>query len=326
MDLQKYKSNNKTRFLAEDLERLIREEEELVKLGESDPSLKELSLDDLKRLEGEKKALTDQMDSILKTDEEEDEFPNEAILEVRAGAGGDEASLFAEQLSAMYRAYSASQGWQWSIVSESKSEAGGYKEAAFEIRGIDVYRRLRFETGVHRVQRVPATEKSGRIHTSTASVAILPIRKHTKVEIKETDLLIETSRSGGAGGQNVNKVETAVRIVHKPTGLEVRSQAERSQQKNREKAMSILAAKLDEKIREEEATKYASERKEQIGSGSRSEKIRTYNFLQDRVTDHRIKESWHNLPSIMLGNIEEIICTIEERSKVGFEPVDDQDL
>ena len=318
-DLEKYKSNNKTRFLAEDYDRLLKEEQEIVSLAESDPALKELSEDDLIRIAEQKKELEAQMEQILNAEKQEDEFPNEVILEVRAGAGGDEASLFAEELASMYRAYSASLGWQWSVVSESKSDAGGYKEASFEIHGRDVYRKLRFETGVHRVQRVPATEKSGRVHTSTASVAILPIRKHTKVEIRETDLLIETSRSGGAGGQNVNKVETAVRIVHKPTGLEVRSQAERSQQKNREKAMSILMAKLDEKVREEEAAKYASERKDQIGTGMRSEKIRTYNFLQDRITDHRIKESWHNLPNIMAGDIEEIIDTVEERSKQGFE-------
>ncbi len=325
MDLDKYKSNNKTRFLAEDFERLLREEQEIKTLIESDPSLAELSVDDLERLETQKKELLEQMDSIINVEKQEDEFPNEAVLEVRAGAGGDEASLFAEQLASMYRAYATAQGWQWSVVSESKSEAGGYKEASFEIHGREVYRKLRFETGVHRVQRVPATEKSGRIHTSTASVAVLPIRKFAKIEIRETDLMIETSRSGGAGGQNVNKVETAVRIVHKPTGLEVRSQSERSQQKNREKAMSILAAKLDEKTREEEAAKYANERKDQIGTGMRSEKIRTYNYLQDRITDHRIKESWHNLPAILAGGIDEVIDTVQERSKSGFEAVGEDD-
>src|SRR3989344_1133690 len=263
MDLSKYKSNHKTRFLAEDLERLNREEAEIRTLIASDPSLKELSDDDLKRIAEQKAVLLSQMENILKIDVAEDEFPNEIILEVRAGAGGDEASIFAEELSDMYRGYSAKEGWQWSVVAESKSDAGGYKEASFEVRGRDAYKKLRFETGVHRVPRVRATEKSGRIHTSTASVAILPMRKHTKIEIKDTDLMIETSRSGGAGGQNVNKVETAVRIVHKPTGLEVRSQAERSQQKNREKAMSILAAKLDEKQRAEDDAKYSKDRKEQ---------------------------------------------------------------
>ncbi len=322
MDLAKYKSNNQTRFLAEDFERLEREEQEIQKLIEADPALKDLSLDDLERIAIEKKSLEAQMENILQDASAEDEFPNEVILEARAGAGGDEASLFAEELSAMYRGYAAKQGWQWSVVHESRSGASGYKEASFEIHGKDVYKKLRFETGVHRVQRVPATEKNGRVHTSTASIAILPLRKHSKIEIKESDLLIETSRSGGAGGQNVNKVETAVRIVHKPTGLEVRSQAERSQQKNKDKAMSILVAKLDEKIREEEAAKYSKDRKDQIGTGMRSEKIRTYNFLQDRITDHRIKESWHNLPVIMLGAIDDIIDTLEEKSKEGFDSVD----
>jgi peptide chain release factor 1 len=325
MDLEKYKSSNKTRFLAEDFVRLDKEEQEIKTLIESDPSLKELSDDDLKKIAEQKAALIAQMDEILKEDEAADEFPNEIILELRAGAGGDEASLFAEQLSYMYQAYAAKEGWQWNVVEESKSDAGGYKEASFEVRGRDVYKKLRFETGVHRVQRVPATEKSGRVHTSTASVAVLPMRKSTKVEIKETDLLIETSRSGGAGGQNVNKVETAVRIVHKPTGLEVRSQAERSQQKNKDKAMSILAAKLDEKARQEDDAKYSKDRKEQIGTGMRSEKIRTYNYLQDRITDHRIKESWHNLPVIMQGGIDEIIDTLQEKSKSGFEAVGDDE-
>src|SRR3990167_5331252 len=169
-----------------------------------------------------------------------EEFPNEIILEVRAGAGGEEASLFAKELAEMYTLYAGFQGWGTQIVSSSETSLGGYKEAAIEIRGKNCYEKLRLETGVHRIQRVPETEKMGRVHTSTASVAILPIRKQTKLEIKPSDLEIETSRSGGAGGQNVNKVETAVRIIHKPTGIDVRSTAERSQLKNREKAMSIL--------------------------------------------------------------------------------------
>lgn len=325
MDLTKYKSNNKTRFLAEDMERLIKEEQEIKNLVEQDPLLFEMSCDDLKRIEFQKEELKKQMDEILKADQEEDEFPNEVILEVRAGAGGDEASLFAEELATMYRGFCIKEGWVWSSVNETKNDVGGYKEASFEIHGRDVYRKLRFETGVHRVQRVPATEKNGRVHTSTASVAILPIRKHIKVEIKESDLIVEFSRSGGAGGQNVNKVETAVRMVHKPTGIDVRCTSERSQLKNKEKALTILTAKIEEKQREEEASKYADNRKLQIGSGNRSEKIRTYNILQDRITDHRIKESWHNLPNIMLGNIDEIIDTLEEKSKTGFEMLGDDE-
>jgi len=190
---------------------------------------------------------------------------------------------------------------------------------SYEIKGKDVYKRLRFETGVHRVQRVPETEKMGRVHTSTASVAILPIRKKATIEIRPSDIEIETSRSGGAGGQNVNKVETAVRIIHKPTGIDVRSTAQRSQLKNREMAMSILTAKLERLKEEEEAAKYSADRKSQIGTADRSEKIRTYNILQDRITDHRVKESWHNIERIMEGEIEPILEIMEkygEKSKV----------
>jgi peptide chain release factor 1 len=173
------------------------------------------------------------------------------------------------------------------------------------------YADLRYETGVHRVQRIPVTEKAGRIHTSTASVAILPLRKKPTIEIKESDIDMEFSRSGGAGGQNVNKVETAVRLIHKPTGIEVRSQTERSQLKNREKAMSILVAKLEAAHDEEEAKKHASVRKDQIGTGDRSEKIRTYNFPQNRITDHRIKVSWHNIEGIMGGQLEPVISALK---------------
>ena len=235
---------------------------------------------------------------------------NEIVLEVRAGAGGDEASLFAWELAHMYEKFSEMQGWQWKVNYESKSDLNGYKEASFEIKGKEnqnVYQKMRYETGVHRVQRIPATEKNGRVHTSTASVAVLPIRKKVNFIINPADFEMEYSRSGGKGGQNVNKVETAVRIIHKPTGLDVRSTNERSQLANREKAMMILTSKLQQLEEEKEAKKYSGERKSQIGTGDRSEKIRTYNYSQDRVTDHRIKKSWHNLPKIMEGDIEPII-------------------
>jgi len=182
---------------------------------------------------------------------------------------------------------------------------------SIEIKGKDVYKLLRYETGVHRIQRIPETEKTGRIHTSTASVAILPIRKKHKIEINPADLHVEFSRSGGAGGQNVNKVETAVRIVHIPTNIDVRSTSERSQLANREKAMEILYAKLEKLYEEEETQKYAAERKGQIGTGERSEKIRTYNETQDRVTDHRIKKSWHNIKAIFEGEIDDIIGSFQ---------------
>lgn len=237
------------------------------------------------------------------------------ILEVRAGAGGNEASIFAANLAGMYTKYAAKMGWRVSVINESKSDSDGYKEAVFEIKGSDVYKKLKNESGVHRVQRVPVTEKSGRIHTSTASVAILPIKEYKNIEVNPGDIEMSFTRSGGAGGQNVNKVETAVRLVHKPTGITVVSTSERSQLANREKAMIILKAKISELAEEKAAKELGANRKEQIGTQDRSEKIRTYNFLQDRVTDHRIKESWHSIERIMLGGIDQIVKALEEADK-----------
>lgn len=305
MELKKYKDNPKTAFLAAELERLLAEEAEVQELAQGE--LAEVAKGDLARLAEQKQAVLTEMDRILEAEAKEEEFPNEAVLEVRAGVGGEEAALFASELGHMYQAYAESQGWQVRVLYESKTDLGGYKEAAFELRGLGVYEKLRYEQGVHRIQRVPATEKSGRVHTSTASVAILPIRKKHKFELNPADIEWEFSRAGGAGGQNVNKVETAARAIHKPTGLDARSQAERSQAANRERALAVLMAKLESLQEEEEAKKHAAARAEQIGSGDRSEKIRTYNVLQDRVTDHRIKEDWHNLPKIFAGSIDPII-------------------
>ena len=232
---------------------------------------------------------------------------NKALIEIRAGAGGDEAALFAADLFKMYQSYALKKGWRFFIIDESKNDLGGYKEAVAEIDGKNIYNVLKYESGVHRIQRVPATEKSGRIHTSTASVAILPVAEEKELEIKDADLEVSFSRAGGPGGQNVNKVETAVRILHKPSGLVVSSREERSQLKNRERAMEVLRSKLlDEKIRKEEEA-VRRERKEQIGTADRSEKIRTYNFSQDRITDHRLKQSWHNINNILSGNLDTII-------------------
>ncbi len=240
--------------------------------------------------------------------ENPDAPPSAIVMELRAGAGGDEATLFAKELRDMYEKYAQAKKWRVARIDD----------LTLEIAGSDAYEALRYETGVHRVQRVPATEKSGRIHTSTASVAVLPIRATSKVEINPADIQMEFSRSGGAGGQNVNKVETAVRLVHKPTGIDVRSSSERSQQANRQKALQILSAKLEQMQEEEEAKKHAAERKSQIGTGDRSEKIRTYNFPQDRVTDHRLKESWHNLPKIMSGDIGKILAALALASDEGY--------
>jgi len=317
-DLQQYKDNPKTTYLVSSYEMVLSQIEETKKMKEDD-SMAELAEEELKGLEKQREDIQKQMDDILEAEKKEEQFPNEIILEVRAGAGGDEASLFARELAEMYRAYSEKRGWSFALVSESESALGGYKEASFELRGLDVYKTLRFETGVHRIQRIPETEKSGRVHTSTASIAILPIRKKTKLELDPADLEFETSRSGGKGGQNVNKVETAVRVIHKPTGLDVRSTAERNQLKNKEKALSILQAKLQLLKDEEEARTLATERQDQIGTGDRSEKIRTYNILQDRITDHRIKESWHGIETILAGGLDPIFEAIEKQSDKGVD-------
>lgn len=284
-----------------------------------DPEMKEMAEDDIARLTDAQAAVVAQVEAILKEDEAEERFPNEAVLEVRSGAGGEEAALFAEELAHMYLRYAEIQGWQTRTLDESRSAMGGFKEASFEIKGKGCYKALRFETGVHRVQRIPATEKQGRIHTSTASVAMLPVYKKTTIEINDSDLEIEFSRAGGKGGQNVNKVETAVRLTHKPTGLTVRCTAERSQLKNREKAYSIIASRLQEMHDEEVAKKRADSRSQQVGTGDRSEKIRTYNFPQDRITDHRIKESWSNIEKILGGGIEPILEALQEASEGGAE-------
>lgn len=232
-------------------------------------------------------------------------------MEIRAGTGGEEAALFAFNLFNMYKKYALKSGWKFNILDESRSDLGGLRQITFELGGPETFQKMVHEAGVHRVQRIPKTEKSGRIHTSTATVAVLPKVKETDVKISPGDLEISFFRSSGPGGQNVQKVETAVRIKHKPSGIVVASQEGRSQQRNREKALEILRAKLWQFEKEKVVGVVTEERRKQIGSADRSEKIRTYNFPQDRITDHRIKKSWGNLEKIMEGEIDKIISALQ---------------
>ncbi len=236
----------------------------------------------------------------------------EVILEIRAGTGGDEAALFAGDLARMYQKYASRRGWGFLVLDGGESSLGGYKNFVAEITGEDVYDTLKNESGVHRVQRIPKTEKSGRIHTSTASVAVLPEVEEKEVQINPQDLEITFSRAGGPGGQNVNKVETAVRILHKPTGIVVSSRAERFQHKNRDRAMAILRAKLYEEQRKGTSNMRQEARKEQIGTSERAEKIRTYNFPEDRITDHRINKKFHNIEKILDGDMDKVIGAFQK--------------
>lgn len=289
------------------IQKAITEYQEALELL-NDGEMKDLAQTELEKNEQIITELDDEITG-LKIDREfadEDDMKS-AVLEIRAGAGGDEAALFAADLFRMYKSYSQSKGWSISIIDYNLTEGGGYKEVVAQINGKGVYRALKYESGVHRVQRVPVTESSGRIHTSTASVAILPEAKNVDVEIKPEDLEVEVMRASGAGGQCVNKTDSAVRITHLPTGIVVSCQETKYQAQNKEKAMQLLRARLYEKRKAEQAEKRSDLRSSQIGTAMRAEKIRTYNFPQNRVTDHRIKESWHNLEDILNGNIEELL-------------------
>lgn len=273
-----------------------------------DEEMAELAKDELESLEEQRDRLLQEIKvALLPRDPADDK---DVIVEIRAGAGGEEAGLFAADLFRMYARYASGKGWLPEIISSNETGIGGFKEIIFEVKGKGAYSRLKYESGVHRVQRVPLTESSGRIHTSTATVAVLPEAEEVELAIDPNDLRLDTFRASGAGGQNVNKVSSAVRITHLPTGMVVTCQDDRSQMKNRVKAMAVLRARLLDKERQRQFQEVTDARRSQIGTGDRSEKIRTYNFPQGRVTDHRIGLTLHNLESVLEGNLDEIIDTV----------------
>ncbi|MCB1556657.1 MAG: peptide chain release factor 1 [Alphaproteobacteria bacterium] len=286
-------------------EKALQEQQDLEEML-ADPDMKAMAQDDLYALEKKIPALEDQIKLALIPKDSAD--TKNAILEIRAGTGGDEAALFAADLFAMYRGYAAAHGWQMGVVSAAENDIGGYKEIIAEVKGRDVFSRLKFESGAHRVQRVPKTESGGRIHTSAATVAVLPEAEEVDIAINPEDLRIDTYRSQGAGGQHVNTTDSAVRITHVPTGIVVEMQEERSQHKNRAKAMTVLRTRLYDAQRQKLAADRAADRKGQVGSGDRSERIRTYNFPQSRITDHRVNLTLYKLDEVLSGEaLDEVI-------------------
>lgn len=294
----------------EKLEADLKQAEETLN-STNEEEIKNLAEEELKNVKCQMSNLKHRLDELMRPQDPMDK--RDIIVEIRAAAGGDESSLFAADLFRMYARYAEKEGWKATILSSSRIGIGGFKEIIFEIKGTDVYKNLKYESGVHRVQRIPETEKSGRIHTSTATVAVLPEAQDIEINIKPEDLRIDVFRSSGPGGQSVNTTDSAVRITHLLTGLTVSCQDEKSQHKNKDKAMRILKSRLLQQEQERQKAKIDAERRGQIGRGDRSEKIRTYNFPQDRVTDHRIKQSWGQIERVLDGELESIIKTLQEK-------------
>jgi peptide chain release factor 1 len=298
-----------------DIENRVEENKGIIK-SEEDQDLVVLAQSEMAGLEEKKSLLNKELKELLEEDEDKEKNTvNSVIVEIRAGTGGDEAALFAGDLYRMYTRYAVNKGWTSKVLDSHPTDLNGFKEVIFEMKGNEVYSKMKNEGGVHRVQRIPETEKSGRIHTSTASVAILIKPKITELKIKPQDLRIDIAKASGPGGQNVNKRMTAVRITHLPTGIMVKSMAERTLPQNKENALSILSAKLAQIKEKQETSVVSNKRRSQIGAAKRVEKIRTYNLPQDRITDHRIKKSWHSIEEIMEGNLDKMMDDLKNGLK-----------